>query len=155
MKKHILFLLLSITICISSCNLQTSSEQITSDANHDSLLRAYVIQIFGGYKETFNAFPNEQRTPQKEIIIYPGKFKLRSYAWGDGQTYRPFAIEVKDSNENVIDYFAFNDERIYLNRFDSIRLPMPNEKEIIFKEKENYIVQPKLLGTQLYQCIYW
>ena len=71
------------------------------------------------------------------------------------ETYTPILEKNWVQYENVIDYFAFNDERIYLNRFDSIRLPMPNEKEIIFKEKENYIVQPKLLGTQLYQCIYW
>ncbi len=145
MKKKILLncISLSVLLVVMSCDNKTPKHDGRNEekVNPDSALYHYVLKIFHHIPNgnTLDNFLQEQRTPHKEIIIYPRKYKLRSYSWGDGQTYRPFAVEVKDSNGKVIDYFAFADEKFYMNKYDTVNVPhrnsIPNEKVSLKKDR--------------------
>lgn len=142
-----------ITVCfLLSCEEKQPPTKITQNYS-DSLLFNYVTSIFDSaitLKE-FNRYLERQRIPSKEVIIYPGKFRLRKYEWGDGQGYNPFAIEVRDSNDKIIDYFAFGDELFYMSAFDTIKLLRDKSRNIIgfsTKKQNKYLRDSSLLNLK-------
>lgn len=98
------------------CSCSTFAQESLSI--EDFLLKNFIVKEFDipGYKQDeIDSILLREKIPAKEIIIYPGQYKLRVYEFHDPFGYTPFAIKVLDKKDSLITFFTFTDELFYRN----------------------------------------
>lgn len=105
-------------LCIFSCSKPNpkngSSKEIDTLFNFAKATFSWADSNMFAYYKTNNLLT------KKAITIYPEKFSFKLFSWGDGQSYTPFVIEVRDSNNQVLDHFSFGDEDYLMGVNDTL-----------------------------------
>lgn len=110
MKVLYAFMLIFVTCCAMAQNRSLSPEDLRFK---NYVVKEFNIQIPSIKRDIDTALLNKN-IPFKEILIYPGIFKLRAYKFNFDFGYSPFAIKVMDSKDSILTFFSFTDEIYYM-----------------------------------------
>ena len=134
-----LFILSGICYLFISCDFESKLNNSAKENKPDSLMKKYVGETFdlhGKYWDKDFSFYLDLKKNDlygRDLILFPGNYKLQYFDFGDGQFYRPFAVRVSRDADSFLAHFSFADEVYYMNNSNDIFYLRTAEKDKLQK----------------------